>query len=41
MTDFNVDDFIEGPNVEQLKKLNKDQLLELAENLGVRAKVSE
>ena len=35
MVVFNVDEFIEIPNVEQLKKLIKDQLLELSENLGV------
>ena len=38
MADFNVDEFIESPNVDQLKKLSKDQLLELAEHLGVQAK---
>ena len=42
MTEFNVDVFIEIANVDKLKKFNKDQLLELAENLGVRAnKASE
>ena len=34
MAEFNA----ESPNVEQLKQLNKDQLLELALNLGVLAK---
>ena len=41
MADFNVDEFIESPNAEQPKKLNKDHLLKLAQNLGVRAKKSQ
>ena len=38
MTEFNAAEFMESPNVDQLKKLNKNQLLELAENLCVCAK---
>ena len=34
MTEFDVNEFIESPKVDKLKKLNKDQLLELAENLS-------